>query len=418
MAKQNIIAALDIGGGKITAVAATTDQQTNTVKILTGCEFACDGIVCGVISDIRAAALTIHDTLSYLEEHAGGPICSLYLALRGKHIETYTNRGSLTISRIDNYITPEDIASVLENAKSISLKNNFEILSTIPQGYYIDKEPMKNPEDMKGSSLEVDVHITTGLKTTFDNINKAIERAKDWPLTGRLYGLVCLAECVLTEEDKDIGTLLIDMGKDTTSAGIYVNKSLICSYDLDFGSDLITSDIAKYLHISRKEAENIKIKYGAAFPNNYENSDGNEEIVIPSLYNKEETRINKEYLIDIIRPRVQNIFEVVREKIQSSNFYDFANTAVLTGGGSLLPGIKELARTSLNMKHVTCATVQRDLVECEEQFLNPKYATAVSLAYFVAKRQIADSFTKKTSRSGKKLRDLFDGIKNLELFGD
>lgn len=415
MARQNIIAALDIGGGKITAVAATIDQQTNAVKILTGCDFACDGIVGGVISDIRATSATIRDTLTYLEKQAGSPICSLYLALRGKHIETYTNRGSLTISRIDTHITQEDINLVLENAKSISLKTNFEILSTIPQAFYINKEIMKNPEDMSGSSLEVDVHITTGLKTTFDNINKAVDRAEDWPLTGRAYGLVCLAECVLTEEDKDIGALLIDMGRDTTSAGIYANNSLICSYDLDFGSDLITSDIAKCLHISHKEAENIKIKYGAAFANNYEN-DTEEEIVIPSLYNRDESRISRDSLIDIIRPRVENIFEVVREKIQSSNFYDFANTAVLTGGGSLLPGIKEQARTSLNMKHVTCATVQSELVECDEQFLNPKYATAVSLAYFVAKRQIVDASSRKRTRSSKPFSILIDFFK--EIFGD
>ena len=418
MAKQNIIAALDIGSGKITAVAATIDNQKNVVKILTGCEFVCEGVSCGVIGDIREAATTVQNVLNYLEENAGGPICALYLALRGKHIETYTNRGTLIISRIDRNITAEDINQVLTNAKSISLKNNFEILSTVPQGFYIDKQLVKSPEDMSGTSLEVDVHITTGLKTTFDNINKVIDRAKNWPLTGRLYGLVCLAETVLTQEDKDNGALLIDMGKDTTSAGIYVNRSLICSYDLDFGSDLITRDIAKCLHISNKEAENIKIKYGVAFSSSYGNNDANEEIVIPSLYNREENKISKEYLTEIIRPRVQNIFDMVREKIQSSGFYDYAHTAVLTGGGSLLPGIKELARTSLNIKHVACATVQRDLVECDEQYLNPTYATAVSLAYFVAKREIIDTFSKGNVRNGSLFKGLAKKFKEWEIFGD
>ncbi len=417
MAKQNIIAALDIGGGKITAVAATADQQKNTIKILAGCDFACDGLEGGIVSDITSTARTIRQTLQYLEEQAG-PICSLYLALRGQHIETYTNRGSYTISRIDKDITPADIEQVLTNAKSISLKNDFEILSTVPQGFYVDKQLVKSPEGMGATSLEVDVHITTGYKTTFDNINKAIDRAKDWPLTGRLYGLVCLAECVLTQEDKDIGTLLIDMGKDTTSAGIYVNRSLICSYDLKVGSDLITQDISKHLRISYKEAEEIKIKYGAAFPNTDEENSLNEEIVIPSLYNKEEIRINKDYLVDIIRPRVQYIFDEVREKIQPSSFYDYANTAVLTGGGSLLTGIKEQARTSLNMKHVNCATVQRDLVECDEQFLHPKFSTAVSLAYFVAKREIMDTISRNNSSSKGLLGGLLKKIKDSEIFGD
>ena len=418
MAKQNIIAALDIGSGKITAVAATTDQQTDTVKILAGGEFVCESISCGTVGDIRAAATAIRNALTYLEKETGSPVCSLYLALRGKNIETYTNRGSITISQINNRVTQGDIKLVTENAQNISLKTGYKILSTVPQAYYINNERITNPEDMSASTLEVDIHITTGLKTTFDNLDMAVERAEDWPITGRAYGLICLAECVLTEQDKDSGVLLVDMGRDTTSAGIYTNGSLICSYDLDFGSNLITEDIAKMLHISRKEAENLKIKYGAAFPNNYDGNDGSEEITIPSPY-KEETKITRESLIEIIRPRVENIFETVREKIQSSAYYEFVNAAVLTGGGSLLPGVTETARTCFNKQYVSCSGVQKDLVECEEKFLDPKFATAVSLAYFVAKRQIIDTSNKKEQRrSGGLFSNIGKKIKDLELFGD
>lgn len=412
MAKQNLIAALDIGSGKITAVAATVDQQKNIIKIVAGKEFKCDGLDGGIVCDMPDTTATIIETIHYLEETAQTRITALYIALRGEHIESYTNRGSFNVTRVDKEITAEDIEQAINAAKSIPIKNNMEILSTVPQGFYIDRQPVKNPEGMEATSLDVDVHITVGLNTTFNNLNKAFDKA-ECDITGRFYGLVCLAEAVLTQEEKEAGALLIDMGKDNTSAGIYIDGALRCSYDIKMGSDLITNDIAKVLRLSHKEAENIKTKYGTTFPD----SDGETEIVISPLHNQKETKINRDYLLDIIRPRVQDIFESVKEKMEESGFYDCASTAVLTGGGSLLPGIQEQARTSLNINEVICSTVQKDLVECDEEFLNPKYATAVSLAYFVAKREILDTNSKRTSRSKGMFDSILNKLKNLDIFG-
>ncbi len=412
MAKQNLIAALDIGSGKITAVAATVDQQNNIVKIVAGKEFRCDGLDGGIVCDMRDTTATIIETIHYLEETAQARITALYIALRGEHIESYTNRGSFNIARVDKEITPEDIEQAITAAKSIPIKNNMEILSIVPQGFYIDRQPVKNPEGMEATSLDVDVHITVGLNATSNNLNKAFDKA-ELDITGRFYGLVCLAEAVLTQEEKEAGALLIDIGKDNTSAGIYIDGALRCSYDIKLGSDLITNDIAKVLRLSHKDAEEIKIKYGTTFPD----SNGETEIVIKPIHSQKETKINRDYLLDIIRPRVQDIFETVKEKMQESGFYDCASTAVLTGGGSLLPGIQEQARTSLNINEVLCSTVQKDLVECDEELLNPKYATAVSLAYFVASREILDSNSKRTSRSNNWFKDFMNKLRNLDIFG-
>lgn len=413
MARQNLIAALDIGGGKITAVAATVDQQKNAVQILAGDEFPCSGLEGGIVSDIREVTAAIVETISYLEEKTQAEINSLYIALRGEHIESFTNKGTFNIARVDKEITTDDIKHAIESAKSIPIKNNTEILSTVPQGFYIDTQPVKNPEGMEANSLDVYVHITTGLSATFNNLNRAFDRAK-CDITGRFYGLVCLADAVLTQEEKEMGALLIDLGKDTTSAGIFIDGALRCSYDIKMGSDLITSDIAKVLRISHKEAEKIKINYGTAFPGDY---GGETEITINPLYGEKEQKINRDYLLDIIRPRVQDIFDAVKEKMQESGFYDCASTAVLTGGGSLLPGIQEQARTSLNIKEVVCSTIQRDLVECDKEFLNPKYATAVSLAYFVARREILDGSSKNDSRSKGLFKKVTNFFRNSDLFG-
>ena len=413
MAKQNLIAALDIGGGKITAVAATVDQQKNSVKILAGDEFPCQGLEGGIVSDITEVTATIMETINYLEEKVASDITSLYIALRGEHIESFTSKGTFNIARVDKEITPDDIEHAIAAAKSIPIKNNTEILSTVPQGFYIDRQPVRNPEGMEANSLDVYVHITTGLSATFNNLSKAFDRAK-CDITGRFYGLVCLAEAVLTQEEKEMGALIIDLGRDNTSAGIYVDGALRCSYDINLGSDLITRDIAKELRISHKEAERIKINYGTAFPGDY---NGETEITITPIYNEKETKINRDYLLDIIRPRVQDIFDAVREKMQESGFYEFASTAVLTGGGSLLPGIQEQARTSLNIKEVVCSSIQRDLVECDKEFLSPKYATAVSLAYFVAKRDMIDESSKANSRSKGFLKKIAIFFKNSDFFG-
>ncbi len=417
MAKQNLIAALDIGGGKITAVAATVDQQKNIIKILAGNEFKCEGLEGGIVTDIRETTTAIIETINYLEETAQADINALYIALRGEHIESFTSKGTFNIARLNKEITPDDIDHAIASAKSIPIKNNSEILSTVPQGFYIDRQPVKNPEGMEATSIDVDVHITTGLTATFNNLNKAFDRAK-CDITGRFYGLLCLAETVLTQEEKEMGALIIDLGKDNTSAGIYVDGALRCSYDIKLGSDLITSDIAKILRISHKEAEKIKITYGTAFPGDYS---GENEITISPLYGEKETKINRDYLLDIIRPRVQEIFDAVKEKIQESGFYECASTAVITGGGSLLPGIQEQARSSLNIKEVVCSTVQRDLMECDKEFLSPKYATAVSLAYFVARREIIDASSKGGSRAKGFLGGIIEAIKNFfknsDLFG-
>ena len=414
MAKQNYIAALDIGSGKITAVLATENPETDTVQIVTGAVFECKSLTGGIVTDIKGTAAAIRKALTHLEEKSQAKISALYLALRGEHIETFTNRGTYTSTTLDHTITAEDIDQAISNAKNMPLKANTEILSIVPQGFYVNKQKMKNPEGMNGETLDIDLHITTGSTSTFTNLNRAFEQA-EYNVTGRYYGLVCLAETVLPQETKDIGALLIDLGKDNTSAGVYAEGALRCSYDIDLGSNLITSDISKMLTISMKDAEDIKIKYGTTFPQNYENE---EEIIVSPLYSKETIKINRDYLLDIIRPRVQDIFEAVKERIQNSGLYNFANIAVLSGGGSLLPGIKEQARATLDIKNVICSTVSKDLIECDEEFLDPKYSTAVSLAYFVIKKELLDvDYNRNSAPSKNIIKKIITIIRKSDIFG-
>ena len=416
MAKTNLIAGLDIGSGKITAVAAFYDAQSNSLRIAAGASVPCKGLKGGMVSDIRATSAAVADIINYLEEKADKDLNGLYVAVRGEHLESFTNHGTYNISRTDKEITADDIEQAVLNARSIPIKNDNEIISVVPQGFSIDRQRgISNPEGMEGSLLEVDVHITTGLSSALNNLNKAITRP-GFRVDGAFYGLMCLADSVLSQEEKDIGAMLIDLGGETISVGIYVDGALRFSKDLPYGCDLITRDIAYALHTPRANAQEIKEKHGIAFPS-FLDDEG--DISVPSLDGKTMHNVKKSFLLDIIQPRVQDLFEQVKICVDKSGFGAMAAVGILTGGGSLMPGITEQCSQSLGLKEVRRGRVQPGMILGEEDFFEPLYSTAVSLALYGAKRDlVGHGAPQKSGPSGKSpVARFLKMIKNSDLFG-
>ena len=203
MAKTNIIAGLDIGSGKMTCIAAAHDFDTNTLKVLAGRSVPCRGLRGGMVSDIRETSAAVTHVLGSIERECNQEISSLFVGVRGSHLESFSNHGTYNISRMDKEITQSDMALAIENAKAMPIKNDNEIVNVITQGYSIDKQKgITNPEGMEGSLLEVDVHITTGSSTHLNNLAKAIQRP-GYKIDGTFYGLVPLGDCVLTQEEKE-----------------------------------------------------------------------------------------------------------------------------------------------------------------------------------------------------------------------
>ncbi|MDR0735031.1 MAG: cell division protein FtsA [Elusimicrobiota bacterium] len=415
--KTNLIAGLDIGGGKITAVAAHYDGQSNSLRIISGVSVPCKGLKGGMVSDIRETSAAAADVINYLEEKTDKDLTALYVAVRGEHLESFTNHGTYNISRADKEITPDDIEQAVLNARSIPIKNDNEIISVIPQGFSIDRQRgISNPEGMEGSLLEVDVHITTGLSSSLNNLNKTLTRP-GFRIDGTFYGLMCLADSVLTQEEKDIGAMLIDLGGETMSIGIYVDGALRFSRDLPFGCDLITRDIAYALHTPKSAAQEIKEKHGVCFPA-FLSDEG--DIAVPSLDGKTVHNVKKSFLLDIIQPRVQDLFEQVKICVDKSGFEDLAAVGILTGGGSLMPGITEQCSQSVGLKNVRRGLVQRDVISGDEQYFEPLYSTAVSLAVYAARRDLlagGHSGRKHGQSSKSPIIRFINMVKNLELFG-
>jgi cell division protein FtsA len=415
MAKTNLIAGLDIGSGKITAVAAVCDKESESLRVVEGVSKPCRGLKGGMVSDIRETSAVVADVINALEEKTEKDLTSLYVAARGEHLESFTNHGTYNISRLDKEITPEDIEQAVLNARSVPIKNDNEIISVIPQGFSIDRQRgIINPEGMEGSLLEVDVHITTGLSSSLNNLNKAITRP-GFRIDGTFYGLMCLSDSVLSQEEKDIGAMLIDLGGETMSVGIYVDGALRFSKDLPFGCDLITRDIAYALHTPKKNAKEIKEKYGITFPS-FLDDEG--DIPVPSLDGKSVHNVKKAFLLDIIQPRVQDLFDQIKLCVDKSGFADLAAVGILTGGGSLMPGITEQCSQSLGLKEVRRGRVQRDLINAEDEYFEPLYSTAVSLVSYAARRDILEEGGPAAKSGGKSpILNFWKKIKNSDLFG-
>ena len=415
MAKTNLIAGLDIGSGKMTCIAATHDLETNTLKVVAGRSVPCKGLRGGMVSDIRETSAAVTHVLGGIERECNQEIGNLFVGVRGSHLESFSNHGTYNISRKDQEITQADMDLAIENAKAMPLKNNIEIINVIPQGYAIDKQKgIRNPEGMEGSLLEVDVHITTGSSTHLNNLAKAIQRP-GYKIDGTFYGLVPLADTVLTQEEKEIGALILDLGGETMSVGIYIDGMLKFSRDIPYGCDLITSDLSRLLHTSRQNAKEIKEKYGVSFPT-FLDEEG--EIPVPSLDGRSTHNIKKSYVLDIIQPRVEELIEQVAHCVDHSGYKNFPVVGVVTGGGSLMPGITEHCVSILGLKEARRGVVQRDLITSDDEFFDPQYSTAMALAIYASDNSGYEDYAGSSYEKGGsffgKLGKLFKGV---DIFG-
>lgn len=416
MAKTNLIAGLDIGSGRVTCIAAAHDFDTNTLKVLAGRSVPCKGLRGGMVSDIMETSAAVTHVLGGIERECNQEISNLYVGVRGAHLESFSNHGTYNISRMDKEITQDDMNLAISNAKAMPIKNDNEIIDVITQGFSIDKQRgITNPEGMEGSLLEVDVHITTGSSTHINNLAKAIQRP-GYKIDRVFYGLVPLADAVLTTEEKEIGSLILDLGGETMSVGIYIDGILKFSRDIPYGCDLITSDLSRILRTSRANAQEIKEKYGVSFPS-FLDEEG--EIPVPSLDGRSTHNFKKSYVLEIIQPRVEELLEQVALCVNSSGYKNISRVGIVTGGGSLMPGITDHCMNILGLEEVRCGVVQRDLVTSDDAFFAPQYSTAMSLVIYAANNTGYDEYAAASYDKGGsffgKLGKLFKGV---DLFGN
>jgi cell division protein FtsA len=375
-----LIAGLDIGSGRVTCLIGSPDAATGVVKVLGGASIPCRGLKGGVVINIIEAASAVTRAVEEAESAVKATVSSVWLGVRGSHLQSFNNRGAYNIARTDREITADDVNSVVSSARAIPLSSDREILHVVPQGFSLDRQRgVPHPVGMEASLLEVDVHLVTASSAHLNNIMKTVAQA-GFEVVEPVYGLLAAGETLVTQEEKELGCVLIDFGGQSISIGVYCEGAIKYSKELALGSDFITRDLAVGLKTSIATAEKIKMDHGIAHPSFL---NGDADIDCHGIDGRTPLRVKTSTMMGIILPRVEEIFTVVADDLQNSSYADVIapGGAILTGGGSMMRGTLEAASQILGVP-VRRGVPHPDVVVADEQWLSPIYATALGLLQY------------------------------------
>lgn len=381
MGIDEIVVGLDIGSGKVCTVVGEVgeDNQIEIIGIGTAPSL---GIRKGVIIDLDQAIQSVKESIESAERMAGIRINSAFVSIVGSHITSVNSKGVIAISGESPEITENDIEKVIEAAKAGIVSSEKELIHTLTREFTVDGQSgISDPLGMSGARLECKVHIITGSITAVQNLIKCVEEA-GLDIEEIIFGTLASSNAILSNAEKELGILLIDIGAGTTEIAIFVEGGLAYSAVLPVGGVQITNDLAVVLRTSIEEAEKIKISHGSAV----ENGASPEKLVeISSINGKEKHNVSKKYLVEIIEPRVSEIFNFVGIEVRKSGCYSMIpGGIVITGGSSLLPGISEVAEKVLNLP----SRLGRPHYEGElaDMINDPSYSEAIGLLSFATEK--------------------------------
>ncbi len=381
MAKSDVIAGLDMGSGQVTCLIGAPEPDSGRMRVLGGARVPCHGINGGVVVNIPETISAVGQVLEKAEAAAGAvTVTGLYLGVRGAHLQSSNNHGAFNIARTDKEITAEDVRSVVANAKAIPLPPGREILHVVPQSFSLDRQKgVPNPVGMEGSLLEVDVHIITASSAHLNNLMKAVTQA-GFKIEEVVYGLLATGEQLVSPEEKDLGSLLVDLGGQSVSLGVYSEGCIRYSKEIGIGSDFITRDLAVGLRTSMATAERLKIVHGLAHSSLL---NGDEEIEFRRVDGRTQDRVKTSTMMNFVQPRVEEICTVIVEDLQTSSYKDLISPGgvILTGGGSLLKGVPAAVEELLGVQ-TRVGLAHPDQVAGDDKWFSPIYATALGLLSF------------------------------------
>jgi len=343
---ESIYVGLDIGTTKIACIISEKDSS-GELKIIGVGVAPSDGLNKGVVINIDKTVRSIQKAVEEAELMAGVDVDSVWVGIAGDHIRAINSKGVVAISRDDHEITEIDMIRAIDAAKAVSIPMDREILHVIPQEFIVDDQKgIKDPIGMSGVRLETQVHIITGAVTSAQNIYKSVSKAG---LKVNDLVLEPLASCysVLEPDEKELGVALIDMGGGTSDIAIYFDNSIRHTAVVGLGGKNVTSDIAIGIRTPIDRAEEIKKQCGNAFSQHVRSD---EYITVPGVGGREQREVSKATLASIIEPRMEEILSLTLREIKRTEYADMLGAGVvLTGGGSLMEGIGELAERVFEM---------------------------------------------------------------------
>ncbi len=370
---ERTIVGIDVGTTKIcTLVGEATDNDLRIVGV--GIAPA-RGLKKGVVVNVVDAASAIKTSIEKAERSSGYEIARAFVSVSGAHINAINSRGVVGVSRGDKGISGEDVGRALEAARAIAIPQDREVLHVIPRGYTIDgQDGVKEPIGMSGFRLEVEAHIVTGQTSSIHNLLKCVENC-NVGVDGLVLNPIASGTAVLTENEKEMGVVLADIGGGTTDIAIFIEGSVWHTTVLAVGGAHITNDVAVGLRVPAEAAEQLKIEHGHA---RYETIDPTEVVQVKAFGDGGITRVQRRDLAEIIEARAEEIYQLILQEIKRSGYDGLLPAGVVVAGGTAqLRGMRELGRQVLSLP-VRIGQPQgiSGLIDTVD---SPAYATAVGL---------------------------------------
>lgn len=371
---KDLMVGIDIGTSKVVAIVCEMTAEGLKVIGLGSCPS--QGLKKGVVVNIESTVQSIQDAVEQAEKMAGCQIYSAYTGIAGSHIRSINSHGIVAIR--DREVTQLDVDRVIEAAKAVAIPADQKILHILPQEFIIDnQDSIREPLGMSGVRLEAKVHIVTGAVSAAQNIMKCMKRC-GLVATDIVLEQFASSQSILTEDEKELGVCMIDIGGGTTDIAIFTDGAIRHTAVIPIAGDQVTNDIAIALRTPTRHAENIKLKYACALQ---ELADNNLLIDIPAVGDRSERQVSQRRLAEVVEARYEELFMLVASEIRRSGLEDLlAAGIVLTGGGAKVQGAIELAERVFKMP-VRIGTPQ-NVSGLPDVINNPIYATSVGLILY------------------------------------
>ena len=365
---------IDIGSHRVLAVVGDVDEQ-GRVQILGVGEAPARGIKKAVVINVAQATASIAQAVEQAEQSSGFQIERCYVGVSGAHISSRNSTGVVGVSRRDRGIVSDDVDRVLEAAGAIVLPENQELIHILPRTYTVDgQDGVRNPLGMHGFRLEVEAHVVMGSSTALENLRKCVSeaglQATDLVLTSLAAG-----DAVLTESEKEMGVVLVDIGEGTTDIAIFIDGTVWHTKSLPMGGEYITNDVAIGLRLPSQAAERIKLSHGHALSNQVAED---ERFTVAPYGEGNPIPVPRWKLAEIIQARCEEILESVQQEIKRSGYDGLLPAGVvLCGGTARLPGLRELARSIFDLP--VQIGIPREITGLTDKVSGPDGAVAVGL---------------------------------------